>query len=152
MRPHRASIMSGATAWQQSKVPIRFTAMTRSRDSRSISRNFSKGEMPALLTRIVAAPSAIPDLGHAGVDLSPVADVDGHGQRPTPARLDAGRGRLCGVTVAVEDGDGGAVVGQAPADGQADARPASGDDGGAGLGPRWGGSHESISFILGPGC
>ena len=25
--------------------------------------------MPALLTRIVAAPKRIPDLGHAGVDL-----------------------------------------------------------------------------------
>ena len=152
MRPQRASIMSGATAWQQSKVPIRFTAMTRSKDSRSISRNFSNGEMPALLTRIVAAPSASrTSATPASIWARSLTSTVTPSARPPLASIPAGRGGRR-VTVAVEDGDGGAVVGQASADGQADARPASGDDGGAGLGPRWGGSHESISFILGPGC
>jgi hypothetical protein len=49
--------MSGSTAWQHWNVPTRFTAMTSSRSSLVMSRNFLNGAMPALFTRIVAPPA-----------------------------------------------------------------------------------------------
>ena len=57
MRPQPASIMSGSTTWQRSKMPRTFTANTCSNSSWLILRNLENGEMPALLIRIVAAPS-----------------------------------------------------------------------------------------------
>ena len=83
MRPQPASIMSGTTAWQQSNVPIRFTAITRWKRLRARSRGTSRtARCPRCSPRIVAAPRPIPHLGDRGVDPRPVGDVDGQAERP----------------------------------------------------------------------
>src|SRR5438270_2149246 len=53
MRPQPSSSMSGTTAWQQLKVPVRLTARIRFQSSRLIFRNGSKPWSPALFTRMV---------------------------------------------------------------------------------------------------
>ena len=56
IRPHCSSIMSGTTAWQQSKVPVRLTAKMRFHFSEVIERKGSKPSRPALFTRMVGRP------------------------------------------------------------------------------------------------
>ena len=121
--------MSGSTAWQQWNVPVRLTSRTRFHVSSVILRNGAKPSRPALLTRIVGAPSASRDLGDRGVDAGPVGDVDGEADGRAAGRGDLGGGLVGGVAVAVEHADGDAVGGQALGDGQADAGAAAGDDG-----------------------
>jgi hypothetical protein len=57
MRPHFSSSMSGTTAWQQSNVPVRLTAMMRFQTSAVILRNELKPSIPALLTKMVGRPT-----------------------------------------------------------------------------------------------
>ena len=58
MRPHPASIMSGAAACRQWKVPVRLTAIIRSHASAVMSRNSVKPSIPALVTMISTGPRA----------------------------------------------------------------------------------------------
>ena len=130
MRPHPSSIMSGTTAWQQSNVPVRLTAMMRFHFSAVILRNGSKPSSPALFTRMVGRPKLLPDLGRlpasiCGRSVTSTVSPDGG----AAGGHDLGRRRLGGRAVPVEDGHGVAVGGQALADGQTDTRPAAGDDG-----------------------
>ena len=57
IRPQPASIMSGSTAWQQWKVPVRLTANRRFHVSALMSRKGWKPSIPALLTRMVTGPN-----------------------------------------------------------------------------------------------
>jgi len=66
-----------------------------------------------------------------GVDLRPVGDVDSDVDRDTGGGSDLRRRLLSSAAVPVEDGDSGALESQALADGQADARAATGDDRGS---------------------
>ena len=143
MRPHLAATMSGITAWQHSNVPVRLTAITRSYDARSMSRNLSKGAMPALLTRIVAAPSRSRTSATAasmpGRSVTSTARPSGS----SAGRLDLLDGGVGRLPVAIEHGHRRPLGGQSLADRQADPRGASGDDGCAWFRPGRYGTHVS---------
>ena len=72
------------------------------------------------------------DLGDTGFDLVTVAHVDGDTDRRAAVGHDGVGGRVGTVAVAVEDGDGCAVLGEPRGDGDADAGATAGDDRGAG--------------------
>ena len=92
--------------------------------------------MPALLTRIVGAPSSATVRSTAAVDEGLVGDVGADAGRAAARGADGvdglGRRRL----VEVDDGDGVAVGGETQGDRRADAAGGSGDDGDS-LGHGW---------------
>ena len=117
IRPQPASTMSGSTACTQWNTPLRLTSMTWCQSSNVRSVNRLKRSMPAAFTRIVTAPSCSRTACQRGVHRGAVGDVGGVGE------LVVGRDE-------VEGGDVVSVGAQPIRDGLADARAASGDDGG----------------------
>ena len=85
MRPHPAAIMSGTTAWQQSKVPIRLTVDDL--------LQFVTLDLEELLERRDAGvvhddrgrADAVAELGDRRVDAGPVGDVDGKAMALPPS-------------------------------------------------------------------
>ena len=120
-----------ATAWQQWNVPVRFTSRTRfhvvevdleERAEAARGRRCSRGSS--------ARRARSRTCGDAGVDAGPVGDVGRRRRRAVPpaaailAAAAVGRRRRRGRSMATAS----AVGGQPLADGEADARPAAGDD------------------------
>ena len=120
IRPHPSSIMSGTTAWQQSKVPVRLTARMRFHFSAVILRKGSNPSRPALLTRMVGRPRR---WRTAATPRSIWARSVTSTTTPTavpPAASMAAAVASADCAVAIEDGHGVAVGGQSLADGLAD--------------------------------
>ena len=59
IRPQPASTMSGSTAWQQWKTPLRLTLITRCQSSKEMSAKREKPSSPAAFTRIDTGPSCV---------------------------------------------------------------------------------------------
>ena len=104
IRPHRASIMSGTTAWQQSKVPRTLTARTFSNSARSELHELPERRDAHVVDQDGGRAEAVADLGDGRVDGGPISHVDTerHG-RPAIGRDLIGH-LPCPVEVEVEDG------------------------------------------------
>ena len=117
IRPQPASIMSGSTAWTQWKTPFRLTSTTCCQSSKVMSVNRLKRSSPAAFTRIVTGPSC------SRTAFSAASTAARSVTSAVYANFVVGR-------IEVEGGDVIAVGAQPVRDGLADARAASGDDGG----------------------
>ena len=65
IRPQPASSMSVTATWQQWKVPVRFTSMSRCQDCTLISVNGDQPTAPALVTRMCTGPSSVRTFANA---------------------------------------------------------------------------------------
>ena len=94
--------------------------------------------MPALLTRIVGAPSSAATRSTAAATWSPLLTSTPTAMARPPAAVIASTVAAAGRLVEVEDGHGVAVRGQAQGGGRTDAAGCSGDDGDTLSGHSWG--------------
>ena len=121
--------MSGRAAWQQLKVPVTFTRKTCSQNSGVILTKRLKVEpIPALLTRMATGPSWLLTSSMAAKTSLPVSHVDRESDGRPARRADGLGGARRGLAAQIEDGHGMSVRREPAADGQADARTATGDD------------------------
>ena len=146
MRPQPAAIMSGTTAWQQWNVPVRLTSRMRFQVSALDLEERAEAVETGVVDEHGGGTQTRPHLGDRGVEAGTVGDVHGQADGGAARGRDLGRGIVGGLAVEVEHGDRQAVGGQPLGDGEADARAAAGDDGGAlgagggaGAGRVWGG-------------
>ena len=121
---HRLAAVEGAGEVDPSTAPTSRASILRKRAN--------EAPVPALLTRMAGGPSRRRTSSTAAKTWSRSADIDGQTDRRWPPDAsDVLGGRGGRLVVQVEDRDAVSVGGQAPADGQPDARPAAGDDGDA---------------------